>query len=510
MNRMIERALVLLQQVLAIGLLAVAGIDASHANTCAPAATRGTAASDWSTYCWLDFGGYNAALAATGGGQDFYFTLNDGSTLSLNVKATSSNIDAEAAPSWSGAAIGNSAYINIPGNPVLYTTSSGTVTLTLRNIAVTPPGGVTATSGWAMVAADGESTNNSESITYTTNGAAWTLMQTVPPPSGAAYPTLAGVGTGTVTETGVSGTVGSYIFSSNNSPTTVTAKLVSGGLQGVMFAVRYAWVAVNKSINGTRLNPADQFKYSVTANASGAQLATNTSTGAGSGPFTAAQVTVSAGYPVTVTESMATGSISTLSAYASTLTCTNANSGSSTVMPTNVAATSVNLGTLAFGDGVTCVFTNTAKRPTLTVNKSSEVVSDPVNNAANPKRIPGAVIRYSVSVINSGPGTIDASTLAITDVVPANTILCVSIVCGNPIVEFVDGSPASGLSFNAANVTYSNIVGGGPPYSYTPVPDANGFDAAVTGMRVAPIGTMSGASGSGNPSFAMRFRVKVK
>ena len=43
-------------------------------------------------------------------------------------------------------------------------------------------------------------------------------MQNVPPTTGSTYPTLTGVGTTTVLETGVGGTVGSYIFSSSNSP----------------------------------------------------------------------------------------------------------------------------------------------------------------------------------------------------------------------------------------------------------------------------------------------------
>jgi len=486
----------------------------AQANTCSPATSGGSAASDWSTFCWLDFAGYNDATARSVAGQNFSFTLSDGSTLTLNLRATSSAATAfniVAAPSWNGAAMGNSSFIGIPGSPVLYTSNNGsTVTVTLRNITVTPPGGVTATTGWAFVAADAESSNGGETLSFTSNGAAWVKLQNVPPISGNTYPTLAGVGTATVTETGVGGTVGSYIFSSSNSPTQVSSTLQAGGLQGAMFAVRYAWVSVNKTISGARLNSADQFKYTVSATANGTQLATNTSTGAGSGPFTAAQVTVASGYPVTVSETMAAGSISALTSYASSLNCTNANAGSPTPMPSNAAVVSYNLGTLAYGDGVTCLFTNTPKFPTLVVQKTSAVLTDPVNGASNPKRITGAVVRYAVAVTNSGTGTVDASSLVITDPVPANTVLCVSTLCGNPVVEFIDGTPASGLSFNvASNVSYSSAVGGGAPFTYTPVPDATGFDAAVTGIRVAPTGSMAGAS-AGSPSFVVQFRVRVK
>ena len=43
-----------------------------------------------------------------------------------------------------------------------------------------------------------------------------------------------------------------------------------------------------------------------------------------------------------------------------------------------------------------------------------------------------------------------------------------------------------------------------------PVPDANGVDANVTGLRVAPGGVMSAAGPGGNPSFTVRFRVRIR
>jgi len=147
--------------------------------------------------------------------------------------------------------------------------------------------------------------------------------------------------------------------------------------------------------------------------------------------------------------------------------------------------------------------------PALVVAKVSRVLSDPVNGTTNPKRIPGSIVEYSITVTNTGPGTVDASTLAITDPVPANTQLYVSTASGSP-VEFLNGTPASGLAFNyATNVGYSNQAGGGTPYTYVPVPDAAGFDAAVRGLRVAPTGAMGAAGAAGNPSFTIRFRVRI-
>jgi trimeric autotransporter adhesin len=154
-------------------------------------------------------------------------------------------------------------------------------------------------------------------------------------------------------------------------------------------------------------------------------------------------------------------------------------------------------------------FTVVVPQPALTVQKTSEVLSDPVNNAVNPKRIPGSVQRYVITITNTGPGAADASSVVITDATPAGTVMYVSTALGNP-VEFIDGATPSGLSFSyATSVSYSNQPGGGAPYNYAPTPDAAGYDAAVTGLRVAPSGTLNGAVGPAQPSFTVRFRVRV-
>lgn len=40
-------------------------------------------------------------------------------------------------------------------------------------------------------------------------------------------------------------------------------------------------------------------------------------------------------------------------------------------------------------------------KPALTVTKTSEVISDPENNSSNPKRIPGSIVRYTITVDNA-------------------------------------------------------------------------------------------------------------
>jgi hypothetical protein len=40
------------------------------------------------------------------------------------------------------------------------------------------------------------------------------------------------------------------------------------------------------------------------------------------------------------------------------------------------------------------------------------------------------------------------------------------------------------------------------------VPDADGYDAAVRALRIAPGGVMN-AAGGGNPAFTLQFRVRI-
>jgi hypothetical protein len=146
--------------------------------------------------------------------------------------------------------------------------------------------------------------------------------------------------------------------------------------------------------------------------------------------------------------------------------------------------------------------------PALRVTKTLDAISDPVNGSAGPLQIPGSITRYRVSVANSGPGTVDASTLVIADVLAAGAEL---VVAGGPAVQFTDGPVPSGLGFDfATDVTFSSQPGGGAPYNYTPIANGNGVDPAVTGLRIAPSGAMAAASGANEPSFSVEFRVRVR
>jgi len=593
------------------------GSTSAQAQSCAPAASQGTAPQGWETYCWLDFSTYNDATARSAAGQNFSFNLNDGSTLSFNLKVTPTTaaaFNSIAAPSWTGAAVGNTAFLGIPGRPVLYTSAAGSKSITFSGITITPPPGAPAVTAYSFVAADAESTNDGENLQFVTNGTGWQILDQVNPISGNNYPTITGTGTSTFTETGVPGTVGGYIVGSN-SPTTVTTNMQAGGLQGAMFAVRFASIRLRKTITGARVNAADQFTFRVSATSSGTTLASGTTTGTGNGPFSATPLSLASGIGLTLSEAMAAGSVSTLAKYQSRLTCTNTTTSSTTPLPNNLLTTSYNFGALQFGDAVICVFNNAAfphiriskalgaggrrfntdqftvrinqastvvasatttgtgttvtggntglvqvtpgtaytldeimfgpgslsqytsalactnatngvtttfpttvpgnitpvlgdviscvvtntrlaGNATLVVSKTSTVLSDGVS-AANPKSIPGAIVRYTITVQNTGNLSVDANSIVIVDAFPPNFTLDAS----TPFT-FTEGARPSNLNaFNQGTmVTYSNT--GSAPFT---APLGTGYNAAIRAFRYAPTGTMQGANATGPSSFSISF-----
>ena len=139
----------------------------------------------------------------------------------------------------------------------------------------------------------------------------------------------------------------------------------AGGLQGAMFAVRFASLKLTKQIVSSRINAADQFTYTVKSTNTGATLTSGTTTGAGNGPFSSAVVSLASGLPLTLGETMASGSVSPLANYNSRLICKNA----SNVTTVDVVTTSYSYGALSYGDAINCTFVNTPL-PRLTLTKA--------------------------------------------------------------------------------------------------------------------------------------------
>jgi uncharacterized repeat protein (TIGR01451 family) len=182
--------------------------------------------------------------------------------------------------------------------------------------------------------------------------------------------------------------------------------------------------------------------------------------------------------------------------------------GNPTGTLTNVATVTANSQTNSASDADTIVY------PGLLNMKTVSVISDPVNGTTNPKNIPGAEVLYTITISNTGLGTVNPDVMTISDAIPPNLELYVG-AAGGP-VTFTDGLISSNLAYtftSLANATddimFSN--NGGSSFTYTPVPNGAGYDAAVTNIRINPKGKMAAWSGSGSyPSFSLGLKARIK
>ncbi len=85
----------------------------------------------------------------------------------------------------------------------------------------------------------------------------------------------------------------------------------------------------------------------------------------------------------------------------------------------------------------------------IAVTKSSTVISDPVNGVTNPKRLPGAVVQYTISVQNTGGA--QADNLSITDTLAATTTFVPGSILVDAIAEDDNNSAADETDPNGAN-----------------------------------------------------------
>jgi uncharacterized repeat protein (TIGR01451 family) len=108
----------------------------------------------------------------------------------------------------------------------------------------------------------------------------------------------------------------------------------------------------------------------------------------------------------------------------------------------------------------------------LVVTKTSTVISDPFNGTTNPKRIPGAVVEYCVTVQNNGSTT--ATAVVLTDV--------------------ITGQPVTFLSGSLFTVSTGAVCTGG----------TSAADPSPAGTVTATFANLPAAAG-----VAMRFRVTI-
>ena len=155
--------------------------------------------------------------------------------------------------------------------------------------------------------------------------------------------------------------------------------------------------------------------------------------------------------------------------------------------------------------------------PDILLMKSSQVVSDPVNTASNPKRIPGSLIDYTITASNQDKAATDGSSVVIRDLLPGNLDLFLGDLGAGAPFQLVDGSAPSGISFDfiavdspADDVDFTDDAGASPvDWSYQPSVSGD-YDPAVEGFRIRFDGALGGQTGPTAPSFSIRYRARLE
>lgn len=156
----------------------------------------------------------------------------------------------------------------------------------------------------------------------------------------------------------------------------------------------------------------------------------------------------------------------------------NAATYSGAVQCTGAADTDLSNG-LTIGTGETsivCTYTNTRIVPLL-VNKSSFVLSDPVNPTV-PKAIPGGTVRYCIFTTN--PGTLAATNVVAVDTLPSE-------------VTYIAGSARTGADCNSATMVEDE--------NSTGADESDPYGFSLVGSTI----TVLAATLAAGASFAFRF-----
>ncbi|HEY4126465.1 MAG TPA: CshA/CshB family fibrillar adhesin-related protein [Gammaproteobacteria bacterium] len=478
---------------LASAWFAPAASAAPSTGTCGSAASQGVnGPADYATYCWIDFSNYNNATAISTGGQAFVITLAGGSTLSFTLKVSGPALTSTAAPTWTGAALGQSAFITIPGNPALYQTGgAGTTVVTISSIVLTVGSG---TVPYALVAADAESTNGGENLSFTTNGNPWTLLANMAYTGSTTFPTLSGTGTATVTETGVNGNVGAYAFATQGSPTTLSASFLGSGLQGVAFAVKFH--AVDFTVTSSHTG-------SFSAGGTGTYTLTTTNNGPDQYAPTDT-VTVTDTLPTGETFASASGSGWSCGAVGQVVTCTatnvTVNSGSSLpaiILNVNVASNAptslTNTVSVASNPSLDFNLANNTTTDTTTIvvpdlTGSTKSVLNPGGGDYNV----GDTVQYTITLNESaGVAAVGAS---VTDDVPPN-------LSGFSVVSIPSGATDSSTNTGGANgdgrlnITGITVPANGSVTIVFTAQVASGTADCTTIDNTATVNTANGVNG---------------
>lgn len=115
---------------------------------------------------------------------------------------------------------------------------------------------------------------------------------------------------------------------------------------------------------------------------------------------------------------------------------------------------------------------------TLTITKSAQLICDPFNGTTNPKNIPGAIVRWTVTISNAAGAGNSASLSQVTDALNANTTMDANLVVP---VDAATCSSAAGAAESAAGSGFKLDVSGDArpgtyPKFFTTANDGDGAD----------------------------------
>jgi len=165
-------------------------------------------------------------------------------------------------------------------------------------------------------------------------------------------------------------------------------------------------------------------------------------------------------------------------------------------------------------------------QPNIALEKSITVLNDPINGTVNPKAIPSAEFKYSITAKNSGRGFADDGSVVLKDEIPLDAELYIDdIPCPNrgngsglgPVC-FTDGTPPnnSGLTYDFVSLDdltdHLQFSQDGSDFTYVPVDAGDGYDDSVRFIRIAPIGNLNASDKNVTfePEFTFEYQIRLK
>jgi uncharacterized repeat protein (TIGR01451 family) len=162
------------------------------------------------------------------------------------------------------------------------------------------------------------------------------------------------------------------------------------------------------------------------------------------------------------------------------LIATTTNAGTATPTVEDNSPDVANAVQVVFGDGLgtddgnvdgahSAGGTYSVLSATFVISKTSAVLNDPLNGVTNPKRIPGALVRYTITIENTGAAAADA--VVASDPVPADTTYVAGTITLNGGAQ-TDISDADASDFGvttpgAVTVNVGTIPSGALPVNIT-------------------------------------------